>query len=1225
MSSSIISFPNINRFINFKGRYILPTIDNKNNSYFILTNTTDKYLLTNNDINNKKINIEVFIVGGGGAGGYYYGNGGDGGKIIYKKMELKKDEILELTVGKGGYYINDNRYIQGIELRIYEGGINDLFSLRNNYIMNMRYEDLLKIGLNKKIEKNISSLSNITDYYNINNNNDISSTIINNPIDNDFNYDDNNNNNNNNNKWFNFKKGYTIELSSYFNVPYNCSIEINLEAYKYGILFFYNENDIKNGLFKKDLVYYNNENRYNSYWSKVENGKTKFNREGLKKNEMYYLKIIYSQDKEISINENNFKINMKIIRDDNKNEEYITDDSYFKYNNSINNFGIVYSTPTIIKNQNNNEIILNASGGLSGIINSLDKNFGNGGCVTYDINNNKIKMCKENGNGANGINLPKSISNELQDNSFRYYKYGSGGGGSYWKEGNYNNKGGKDGGNGVIITNIPTLSTPIQNSGGGGGGNSFINNITDRNLKINKLSGADGIIIIKVIKEMDQRLIQTFENYNNNNNDNKIIKINDKLKLLYKTDNINIYDPNKFNINLKLTIDELNEFGITTAGLFIFFGILMNNMNVYINLTEKEKMKYPIKLIFNTSKSIFFVENNYYNFNFANYNEIDYYFPIIRPGIEVKDELNKIFEQYNNKEIIYNSNLNSNSNYFNKIINELIDPSRLVLFVENTNKNFFKYFNFFMNFVFFTILYNLILAETPTNIIISKINELIQILKNFNNIYFNPIDKNSNTETDTLIKDRTYYIEQQLEYKRIYDKNVLKIEKSNQLTNYATNKFKSKYYQNKKNNWFNILFYITIVLIIISFIFSYNYLEDHNKPLVILVISIVMLIILIMIWNKAVNDLKIFEKFGCQSNDNNCYDLKGKSVTNTSLLPYYYISNKNEPIELKNKNDIIADIFVYSTPFNIKIDGIDRYYEPHIDLYKSILLPKTFSYKIYKNKIIASSPDNSDIILLQERLRENERIRNELHIYNCNNKRSDLCNISYETQILNNKYTRYNNKNEILKEVNTQPLIEDTSLRNYFDFIPEINNKYYENGIPYITEYVKREPFIIIKIINDADESNDTLEDTIHNFRKEMNIFEINVNLYLLNKNTKKIVDFTSRYNKESQYNFQSNFDRNEYIYDKNTQAYNIINREIIIDFYIKLLICLIIIIILFCVFLYYYNKDSFSKILLLGLILTGITIYLIFYNIFRHQHLDPYKYYYHQPENKYLNKIQNE
>ena len=1214
MSSTIISFPNINRFINFKGRYLLPNIDTPNSSYFILTNTVDKYLLTNNDINNKKIDIEIFAVGGGGAGGYYNGNGGDGGTVIYKNLEIAREEILELNVGKGAFYVNDNRYINGFKLKLYEGGINDFFSKKNNYIMNMKEDDLIISGLIKKIEKNVSDISNLKKFID----NDINSIIINNPILTDICsenplkeecYDIKNN-------WFNFGRGYTLEITSYFFVPYDCSIEIKLEAYKYGILFFYSDDDIKKNLFKTDLNEYNSDSKYNLYWSRIENGNIIFKRNGLKQNERYYIKIIHSQNGELSNKENNLKIDIKITV--NEKEEYIIDDKYFKFNNN-DNFGIVYSTSTIILNNNNKNIIINASGGNSGYLNPINKNFGNGGCITYDINNKKIKVCKEDSNGTTGIKLPISISKDLKNLSYKSYRYGSGGGGANWKTNGYGGKGGIDSGNGISFTNIPSLSMPTQNSGGGGGGNSLISNITERMLKINKLSGADGIIIIKIKKKTEQTLIQTFANMDKID---ELAKINDKLELLYKTDNINIYNKDKFIDNLKLTIEQINNFVLTSAKLYILFSILLNNMKTYMDLTEKEKLLYPIKFIFNPSKGVFFVENGYYNFNFANYNEVNFYFSIIRPSIEVKSELTRLFS--NNNEIIYNNNEQLKDEY--KIINDILNPENKVLFIENVNKYYFNYFKYIINFIFFTIIYNVILQSyTNNDIYINKIKELTNIIKNFNSNYFSPIDKNSNEETDTLIKDRTLYIEKQKEYKKIYDKNLEEINKSNQLTNYSIHIFKNKYYQNKKNNWFDIIFYISILLVIISFIITYNLFEDNNKPLIILVLFIVMLIIIISLWNKAINDLKIFEKFGCKDiiTTNNCIDLKGNIINNNTIYPYYYLSKGSSIIKLKSNNDIIADIFIYSSPYNIKIDGIDRYYEPHIDVYKNVLLPKSYVYNIYNNKIIISSPDNIDSILIQERIRKDEIIKNELRIYDCKGQRSDICSNINVLQ-LSNKYTRYNNKGELLKEINTQPQIEDNDLRNYFDFIPDNTNGYYKYGISYISENVIKEPFIIVKVINDMDLSNETLEENIHNFRKEMSIFNINVNLYLLNKNTKKIIDFTTNYQLDSQYKFRNSIDTNEHTYDRNIQSYNIISREIIINFYIKFLICIIIIILLFCVFLYQYNKNEFPKILLLGLLLLGIAMYLILYNIFRHNRLDAYKYYFHSPENRYINKLDN-
>ena len=100
MSSSIITYPNLNKFIYYKNNYIKPVINTTDNAFYILTNTDDIYTINNDDTTNKIISIEVFAVGGGGAGGYYNGNGGDGGTVVYKSIDIKPNNSFELSVGK---------------------------------------------------------------------------------------------------------------------------------------------------------------------------------------------------------------------------------------------------------------------------------------------------------------------------------------------------------------------------------------------------------------------------------------------------------------------------------------------------------------------------------------------------------------------------------------------------------------------------------------------------------------------------------------------------------------------------------------------------------------------------------------------------------------------------------------------------------------------------------------------------------------------------------------------------------------------------------------------------------------------------------------------------------------------------------------------------------------------------------------------------------------------
>jgi len=1219
MASSIISFPNINNLINFKGKYIRPNIDENDYAYYILTNTSDKYILSNTNITNKPINIEVFAVGGGGAGGYFNGDGGDGGIVIYKNIEVKSNEILELSIGKGAFYVSDKNYINGFQIKIYDGYINDFFDTRNNYIMNMKPVDVINIGLNKKYEQKISNISNlkvITD-------NDVISTLITNPIQTEICNDNPTPENCEGivTNWFNYNKGYTIEINSCLFIPYDCSIEIELTAFKYGILFFYNDDDLNNNLFNNDLTYYK---KYtNKYYLEVQNQTKIFKRDNIKANEKYYIKIIHSQDKEITSNESNFIITIKLITPE--KTVILNDDTFFKFNNSIENYGIFYSTPTSIYNKKIRKYEIKANGGISGNINLDTTNYGKGGCLTYDINNKKIKICKDDGNGTSGIKLPNSFSISLNQLPYSSYKYGSGGGGAYWRLNGYGGNGGKDAGNGISFTNIPSLSRPTENTGGGGGGNSFLTNITERKLGINKLSGADGILILKVFKKKEQTLIQSFTNISNiigvkkEKNNNLINNINSKIELIYKSNKINIYNPGSLSDLLDISNIKLIYYNLTIFILLLFFSILFNRLSEYIKIKEKERLKYPIKLIYNNKKEEIFLENKYYNINLFSKNNnyidiVDNFEFVYDPKISSKIDISYDDENYY-------------SIYSIKIINDLINPDKLVLFIENVNKYFLYYLKLSINCDLYNILIQLIVKEEITKTkAINNIKELVLDISNFNKEFLTPIDKNNDPVTDTKIDDKNSYIEEQNKYKDIYKQNLNKLNNSNNITNFAISNFKGKYDLTNKNNWFNILFFIVISIIIIVFISTYKYFEISLRPFIILILFIIILITIISLWIKSRYDLNIFEKFDCNTTKNNnsniiCLNNKGNIIPSSSnLLPYYYIlnsSNLNDYFILEPSSNLIVDILVYGTP--IKISSIynnsNKYYEPNIDIYNNILLPNTSSYMIYNNKILIKSLDNEDTTLISERQRNLNEISttlNTINIYNCDNKRVDICNNIVNIN-LSNKYTNYDLNNNII--INNEPVIDNITLFDSFDFSPNNLNPYYKYSGENINNYVLQEPFIIIKVKNDLENINISLEDAIHDFKKEITLFETNVNLFLLNKNTKKIIDFVTRYETDNQKLFKKTFQYNDKIYDKNKQAYDILNREIILNFYIKLLLCIIIIIILLCAILYHYNNKQFINITILGVILSFIVIFIIVYKIYKHQRIDSNKYYFIKPD----------
>jgi hypothetical protein len=1242
MASSILSFPNINNLITYKGKYLRPNIDTEDSSYYILTDTNDKYLLTNTNITNKPIDIEVFAVGGGGAGGYYNGNGGDGGMVIYKKIKVKSNDILELSVGKGAFYVNDKNFINGFQLKIYEGYIDDFFSTRNNYIMNTKPADLINAGLIKKVEQKISNIKNLKSIAE----NEVVSTLITNPIQNEL---CNENPNPENcegavSNWFMYNKGYTLEINTYLIVPFDCSIEIEITAFKYGILFFYNDEDINNKFFNNDLTYYRNYS--NNYWIEIENDKKIFKRNNIKANDKYYIKILHSQDKEITSNESKFDINFKLIVDDKIIE--LIDDKYFKFNNSIENYGIYYSTPTTIYDKKKNDYLINASGGNTGILNPDTINFGKGGCLTYDINNKKIKICKDDGNGTSGLKLPENFRKNLIELPYYSYRYGSGGGGAFWRLNGYGGIGGPDGGNGISFTNIPSLSRPTNNTGGGGGGNSFLTNITERMLSINKLSGADGILILKIIKTTEQTLVQTFVNMSDvikvKIDENDIIKkTNSNIELIYKTDKINYYNPSSLESLVNLTDDENANYGITITDLYIFFTNLINRVGEYINLKEKDRLRFPLKIIYDKNKKPLFLEYKYYNLNLYDFNNnINYYFGSITNEKIIKS-LNKIFSVIYNKEIVYNPSLDNLKNiytlkdtnnftnyYIKKAINDLLNPEKLVLFIENTNKNYFYYFTYLINYTFYNNINDYIVKQKISkSISINRIKELIQNIEYFNKYFFTPIDKNNDINTDTKIDDKNSYVYQQTIYKDIYNNNVNQLIKSNNVTNFSINNFKAKYQLNKKNNWFNTIFFIIIFILIISFFYIYTNFEKPLHPLLILICIIIISILIIALWYTTSNQLKIFEKFNCDTTKKgniniDCLDNKGSIIPiNSDLLPYYYISNSsnnNDFIKIEPTSNLLVDIFLYGTPLSINSNNNTiKYYEPNIDIYKNILLPNTSSYSIYNNKIIISSDDNPDSIFINERKRNisSLNINNTLNIYNCSGLRKDICE-DYITINLTNKYTTYDITNRIIP--NMIPQINSSILLDNFDFSPNTNNKYYNFSIDNINTNVLRQPFIIIKVKNDLEDMIENFEEVIHEFKRVISIFEINMNLFLLNKNTKKIIDFINKYETDNQKDFTRAFEYNDNIYERNQQAYSILNLEIMTNFYLKLLLCIIILIYLLCVLLYHYFKNNFFNILFLGLILTTLSILIILYIIYKHQRIDSDKYYFIKPD-KYKNQ----
>ena len=1243
MSSSIITYPNLNKFIYYKNNYIKPVINTTDSAFYILTNTDDIYTINNDDTTNKIISIEVFAVGGGGAGGYYNGNGGDGGTVVYKSIDIKPNNSFELSVGKGAYYVTDNAYNNGFQIKIYEGFINDFFQKEKSYLMNMKPVDTINNGLNKIWEQkvnNITSLKTIIE-------NDVEAEIISSINQNDIcNSDPTNEGCQNTTKtMFLYNKGFTFNIFSIFFSPIDCTIEIDITAFKYAVLFFYSKEDIINGNFSDDLTLY--QTFKNTYWMKVENETKIFKRDNIKANEQYYFKIIYSQDNELSLDKNKFNVNMKIITENATID--INNNTYFKFNNSIDNYGIVYSTPSTFLNQTTKMIEINASGGVTGYVNLDTVNYGKGGCSIYNNGTKKIKTCGNNSDGANGVKLPTSF-NLLKTEPYNYTNtYGSGGGGAFWRLNGYGGKGGNNAGNGISFTNLPSISRPTINTGGGGGGNSFLNNYSEKMLAINKLSGANGIIIIKVSKKTEQILIQTFENKKDD-----IMTINDKIETIYKNNKLDVYTPTTFPTIINLNDISITNYKTIINDLLIIFKCLYKKLSNYALISEKERLKFPILIYYNDEDKDSDTPKNSFGNCMIN---------IYTSDSNYSSEMERIKVMFNNKyyfdenRIKYYNFVNNNQlklsdatyvKYFiSKIMNDIVDKNNLVLFIENVSRNYFYYFKYSINIELFTNLYNLIVKNENKGVIFNNIKMLTESLRTFNSSYFKPIDKLNDPVTDTEISDRTDYVKKQKEYREQAYDNSVKLITSNNVTNFAISNFKAKYKLNKNNYIYEIIFYILIFIIFAVFYYTYAYFEDTLRPLVLIILLILIFLLISYLWAKATYDLGIFEKFTCNNSGSanktitstyiisdipqiaNCYTSTGNSNGDITY-PYYFISNTTVStdyvlLDLINHN-ILVDIFIYTQPYENNTVGsattTKKYYEPYMYVYKNVLLPKNYQYKIYNNKIEKIDfTNNTTFPLISPQPYRNQISGNgRVYVNNCLNQRIDLCTIDNTIYSeINNKYTTYtyNTDGSLKTAVTTKTNVNapDTIITEYYDFNPTLDalNKFTNR---YINDNVLEQPFIVVKVINDMLTTDDTIEEVINDFKREMNLYEINTRLFLLNKNTKKIVNFTNDYEIYNQRQYAGAFIKNDKIYDREQQAYYILNREIMYNFYTKLLIVLIIGIILCCFLLYHYNNNHRSAIILLGFIAIVITLSVVLYKLFKHQHMDSDKYYFIKPYN---------
>ena len=1246
MSSTNILYPDLKEFILFNDEFVEPILDNKNNAYYVLTNTNNKYILNNNSIISKNIEINAFVVGGGGAGGLQYGNGGNGGNVVYSKIIANINDILELSVGKGAYYTTNNIIVNGLRGTLYTGYITNILSNQNSYIMNMRPVDLSILGLKKQWDRNISDLSSIETITN----GDIVSIVFKEP-NNTMNYYDDRFIYNNvyckstetyicENTYITQKTGllydrnYTVELNGSFIAPITGTVEFVFTSSKQGILFLYNNNDITNNKFSFDLGLYN-KYKQGDNWIFVENNTNILKRENVKINDEFIIKIIHTQDSLPSIYENNLNLIVKITASDGKIIEYSGSklSEIFKYNNIFNNISTIYSTPSLIYNKNNKKLLVTANGGASGDNNTNTINNGYGGCSYYQ-SSNIIKNCLYTNstnttrsiNGANGIFLP----NEYNDlNTLGYnanFLFGSGGGGSYLKINGNGGIGGTNAGNGISFNNIPTLTQPVKNTGGGGGGNSFVENVLIESF-LNKLNGADGIIILKINKINDFVLIQTFENFYNT-----IDLYNSNIEDIYKNNKIDINDKESI-LNLVKQTNKDIYIGLINK-LIIIYSLLNLLISKYSSI--KDKFKYQIKIIYDNVKEDVFIDGNFCVFNLYN------------SSVNITNLfINDLFIQYENGKgyFIYVENNNyknimlSSSQLTNEYskafiqysINELIKPNNIPLLIENIYNFFYKYSIYSLNYKFYSYIVDDYITNNNELLAVTNIINLSKLIDKTNTTIFE-VDKYNQLykETDVNLQNKMKYIEKSYILNDKTNKIGKNIENINEKINTQMQQYDLKKSINTSDAIYTYIIYTISLIVIVVFILSFVILEKSIRPIILLVLlAFIILVILYLAFGK--NSIS-FETFDCNNinssvnyvnttnliKDNLCKNQYGDEIPSNVSVPYYYISQNTDStkyILLEPKNDILVDIFLYGNQY---VNGTKNY-QPNINIYKNVLLPKNYSYKIYYNKIEKINGTNSIILINGDSIARTSVNNNDnvLKIYNCQNNRFDICDNNFTTKYLQNLENTYTRSGQFLystrKNLSGYVLTPDD-----YDFYGSDN--YYNYSLNGIKLNNLSFGFITIKVTNDNfNIENKKISTAIHTYKSSIENLKLNVNLYLLQKNTKKLYDFSNSYLKKNNIYYDRVYDKQKNIYITKQSGYNIMQRESKTKNYYNIGLLLILSVILCCGIIYNYFPNELFKILILCFILITIILFFIIYNVIRIQHMEGNKYYFNKPENNFV------
>jgi hypothetical protein len=760
---------------------------------------------------------------------------------------------------------------------------------------------------------------------------------------------------------------------------------------------------------------------------------------------------------------------------------------------------------------------------------------------------------------------------------------------------------------------------PIKNTGSGGINEPFISNIKNKKIDMKQLSGADGIIIIKVFRKTKQIMIQTFENQ-----DKTIVdKYNRNIRIIYKTNVIDLKDSNTI-VNVISPIDNRNVYKKILQTLGLFYTQLFVIMPVYVSkLKDFERRKPNIKIKISVVNEI--IRDNKGNQILVNYNENinEFTFHITDFNFFTKEVMNNTSpiysyeyngnNDYNSFLGISNTNMNANDYYKKFILNEinnLINPKNSILFIENVNYNFFNYLIASINYTYFyEILYDYITNPfNNKNAVVDRIQTGIKLIKELNSIRLDDIQIENR---DIKQLKRTKYLQEQ---KDLNNKHLEYIKKLTDSTN-KLNFIKNNGNYTEINYTYNYVYYFLFILISVIFIVFYNNFENNLKPFVLIILLILITVIVIFIIIKAYKDIDFYEGFT---------DFRMTDAGNRKA-PYFYLSNdQSKHIYLSLTKNIIINVLLYGNPYKETKESTITYYQPNINLYKNLYLSKNYKYKIYNDKITkidVNDPNETELDFLklpEDRSSPIETTFPRFRVFNCLYNQHHICSKNPESERqLKNKTNIYdlnerivNERNGITNDIQSLNGIEIQKEDYYFNI-----KEFYKYSVDYINANVLNKPFVCVTVISNTIDTVQNIEDVIHQYKTEIEMLETNIRVYLLNKNSKHMISYNKEFIDERNNIYARKIELNTNKFNVYFQAINIRNFEILYDFYIHLCMFLFLALIFICLLLIHYLPDYQFLVIIITFLIGLMIFIIILYNLLRRQRIYTNKYYFKKPD----------